>query len=259
MGLLGWLQSYARRRNATMPNPAADFLGAATLPQPATLPAVVIPPKPSAAAVEPTVALLRALDWASPDIWSAALTKACATHGIHTRDRLAAFLANTGHETNGGRRLVESLDYTPDRLRAVFGSRATPEAIAACRGVGKAADQRAIANIVYGGPWGEKNLGNVMPDDGFAYRGRGLLQLTGRANYTRFATLYGAGLNEAFLRSLETPMGAASSAAQFWASTGCNDHADRGDITRCRKIVNGGSVGLEEVKARYVKALGAMR
>lgn len=258
MGLLGWLQSFARRRNATMPNPAVDVLGAATLP-PDPLPAVVIPARPSDAVVEPTVALLRALDWASPDIWSAALTKACATHGIHTRDRLAAFLANVGHETNGGRRLVESLDYTPDRLRAVFGSRATPDAIAACRGVGKAADQRAIANIVYGGEWGMKNLGNMLPDDGWTYRGRGLMQLTGRANYTRFATVHGAGLDAAFLRSLETPMGAAVSAAQFWASTGCNDHADRGDITRCRKIVNGGAIGLDEVKARYIRALGVMR
>ena len=83
-----------------IPAAPADALGAATLPHDA----VLIPPVPSSA--EPSVAVLRALDWDKPDVWSAALTRACALRGIHTRLRLAAFLANVGHETNGGRRLT---------------------------------------------------------------------------------------------------------------------------------------------------------
>lgn len=258
MGLLGWLRAFWQRD--AIPPPAADMLGAATLAKEKaanlsqeSLPHVVIPPKP--AAIEPTVAVLRALDWDKPDVWSAALTRACALRGIHTRLRLAAFLANVGHETNGGRRLVESLDYAPDRLRAVFGLRATPEAQACCRQDGRPADQRALANILYGGEWGRRNLGNTMPDDGWRFRGRGLMQLTGRANYERFARMIGATLDDAFLRTLETPIGAAESAAHFWAAAGCNDAADKGDIARVRRIVNGGSVGLDDVQDRYRAAL----
>ena len=250
MGLLGWLRQFWRR-DAIPPAPA-DTLGAATLPHDA----VVIPSVPSSA--EPSVAILRALTWDKPDVWSAALTRACAMRGIHTRLRLAAFLANVGHETNGGRRLVESLDYAPDRLMRVFGPRATPEAQALCRQDGRPADQRALANLLYGGEWGRRNLGNTMPDDGWRFRGRGLMQLTGRANYERFARMIGATLDDAFLRTLETPFGAAESAAHFWAVAGCNDPADKGDIGRVRRIVNGGSVGLDDVRARNQKALAVL-
>ena len=267
MGLLGWLRSFWQRDNArvnnatapapyggdpSIPPPSADVLGAATLPkEPDPLPSVVI-------AAVPTVAVLKALNWDETALWSAALTKACAAHGITTRLRLAAFLANVGHETNGGRRLVESLDYTAERAQAVFGKRATPEVVEACRRVGKPADQRAIANAVYGGEWGRKNLGNMLPDDGWRFRGRGLMQLTGRANYQRFADVLGRALDDAFLKDLEHPMGAAESAAHFWAVAHCNDPADKGDIARVRRIVNGGSVGLDDVQDRYRMALAAM-
>lgn len=241
------------RRPATIPPPApADTLGAATLQHDA----VMIPPVPGSAV--PGAALLRALGWDEPDVWAAALTGPCAMRGIHTRLRLAAFLANVAHETGGGWRLVESLDYTAERLMRVFGSRATPEAQALCRQDGRPADQGGLANILYGGEWGRKHLGNTMPDDGWRFRGRGLIQLTGRANYERFARVIGATLDDAFLRRLEQPEGAAESAAHFWAVAGCNDAADAGDIARVRRIVNGGSVGLGDVQDRYRLALAAM-
>lgn len=248
MGLFGWLRRWVQRD--AVPPPAVDVLGAATLP-PEPLPSVQI-------AAAPTGQVLKALNWDEPDLWSAALTAACAKHGITTRLRLAAFLANVGHETNGGRRLVESLDYTAERAQAVFGRRATPEVLEACRRVGKPADQRAIANAVYGGEWGQRNLGNILPDDGWRFRGRGLMQLTGRANYQRFADVLGVALDDAFLRALETPFGAAESAAHFWAVAHCNDPADNGNIARVRRIVNGGSVGLDDVQARYTRALAVI-
>lgn len=208
--------------------------------------------------VEPTAAMLRTLGWSKPAVWSAVLTNACAKHGITTRLRLAAFLANVGHETGGGARLVESLDYSADRLPVVFGGRATPEVIALGRAPGRPADQRGLANALYGGEWGRRNLGNTMPGDGWRFRGRGLLQLTGRANYQRFANMIGAALDDAFLASLENPPGAADSAAHFWAVAKCNDPADAGDIARCRRIVNGGAVGLDGVMDRYRAALAVM-
>lgn len=219
---------------------------------------VIIKPKPAqqdSNVAVPTVALLRSLGWKKPDVWSAVLAKACAARGITTRLQLAAFLANISHETNKGQRLVESFDYTPERLKAVFGSRATAEVQSMGRRGDIPADQRGLANALYGGTWGKKNLGNIMPDDGWRFRGRGLIQLTGRDNYSRFASVIGADLDDAFLARLETPVGAAESAAHFWVLTGCNDPAQRGDITRVRRIVNAGSVGLLEVQECYEDVL----
>ena len=214
----------------------------------AALPHVVIAaPEPSA--IEPTPALLRTLGWDKPDVWSAALTRACALRGIHTRLRLAAFLANVAHETGGGRRLVESMHYSADRMMEVWPTR-FPTRDAALPFAGS---PEALAERVYGG-----RMGNTQPGDGWRFRGRGLMQLTGRANYERFARMIGATLDDAFLCSLEQPLGAAESAAHFWAAAGCNDAADAGDIARVRRIVNGGTIGLADVQDRYRDALAAI-
>lgn len=246
MGLMGWLRAFWQRD--AIPPPAADMLGAATLPH------VVIPPKGN---VTPTVDVLLALQWSQPGVWSEVLSPVCSKHGIHTRERLAAFLANTGHETNGGRALAENLNYSVDALLITFGRHRISEEDARRYGREgiRAADQRAIANILYGGEWGRKNLGNVMPDDGWRFRGRGLIQLTGRRNYERFATIVGVPLDDTLLRRLETPAGAAESAAHYWAVVGCNDLADTGQITALRKRINGGDLGLTDVQARFKRAM----
>ncbi len=257
MGLFGWLRAFWQRD--AIPPPGADTLGAATLVKEKasnlsqeSLPHVVIAPY-----VTPTVGVLLELQWSQPGVWSDVLTPACAKRGIHTPERLAAFLANVGHETNGGRALVENLNYSVTALITTFGRHriSTEDASRYGRDGHRAADQRAIANKLYGGEWGKANLGNTLPDDGWRFRGRGLIQLTGRRNYERFATIVGAKLDDAFLKSLELPAGAADSAAHFWASVGCNDLADKGDIAGVRKRVNGGDIGLMDVTARYKRAL----
>ena len=214
----------------------------------AALPHVVIP-APEPVAIEPTAALLRGLGWDKPDVWSAALTRACAARGIHTRLRLAAFLANVAHETGGGRKLVEGMSYSAERMMEVWPARFPTREAA----LPFAHNPEALAERVYGG-----RMGNTQPGDGWRFRGRGLMQLTGRANYERFARLTGATLDDAFLASLTTPLGAAESAAHFWAAAGCNDAADAGDIARVRRIVNGGTVGLADVQDRYRDALAAI-
>jgi putative chitinase len=196
--------------------------------------------------------LLTALDWVAPAMWAPLLQEHMARAGMTVKPiRAAMALANFAHETNGGRRLVESLDYNPDRLAAVFGARATTKALDACRRVGHPADQKAIASEVYGGEWGQRNLGNKLPGDGWTYRGRGLIQLTGRWSYARVAGVLQRELTDDWVESIGTPAGAAESACIWWSRMGLNDLADRGDLGRVRKAVNGGHVGLDDVKRRY--------
>jgi len=202
-----------------------------------------------------TETLLSAIGWSAPGMWAPLLEEHMSRAGMTANPvRCCAALANFGHETNGGRRLVESLDYSPDRLAAVFGKRATTKALDACRRVGHPADERAIAEAVYGGEWGQRNLGNKMPGDGWTYRGRGLIQLTGRWSYARVAAVLGQELTDEWVDSIGTPEGAAQAACIWWSRMGLNFVADSGDLPKLRKAVNGGSVGLDDVKHRYDQA-----
>ena len=208
----------------------------------------------------PTAALLETLGWTKPAMWASVLTPACAEHGITTPLRLAAFLANTGHETGGGAVLVESLNYSAEALIAKFGRHriSVDQARQLGRTSSHPAQQAALANQLYGGEWGRKNLGNVELGDGWRFRGRGLIQLTGRANYQCFAEAIGAPLNDAFLASLEVPSTAAEGAAHFWRVADCNAIADTGDIAAVRRRVNGGDFGLDVVRPRFWAAIAAL-
>jgi len=167
--------------------------------------------------------------------------------GFNTRDRLSAFLGQCHVESGAYRRTEENLNYAADKLVSVFGARRiTPEqADVVGRKGNRAANQQAIANIVYGGAWGKRNLGNVMPTDGWVFRGRGLKQLTGRANYTAFSKwLYG---DERLLLHPDDVARAplsVRSAEWFWARNSLNPFADRRDYAGITKIINGGANGL---------------
>lgn len=250
MSAWSWLANLFARAAAddAMPAPGADILGAQTLPVSAV------------GDVLPTAGVLASLGWADPKGWSVALAPACARYGIITRLRLAAFLANVGHETNGGRVLVENLNYSVEGLLATFPSRITriqASVLGRVPGV-QPANQQGIANLVYGGEWGLRNLGNTGTGDGWRFRGRGLMQLTGRANYQRSADVARRPLDDGFLGALETQPGAAESAAHFWATAKCHAPADAGDISRVRRIVNGGQIGLAGVQDRYRAALAVL-
>jgi len=200
--------------------------------------------------------ILPALDAPSPDIWAAALAEPCRRYAISTPMRLSAFLATTMHESGNFRRLVESLDYRPEGLRATWPSRFTPElAQQLGRVPGRPANQRAIAERAYGGRMGNGPEGS---GDGWAYRGRGLLQITGRDNYRAAAAALGRPL-DGLAAWLETPAGAAESAAWWWAAHGCNELADAGRVEDWRRRVNGGLIGLEDVRARYGRAREVVR
>jgi putative chitinase len=104
-------------------------------------------------------------------------------------NHLAHFLGQVHHETGGFTSGRENLNYTVNSLLTSFGRHRISEQDARRfgRGTEKPADQVAIANAIYGGDWGRKNLGNTQPNDGWLYRGNGSIQLTGRANHQAFA------------------------------------------------------------------------
>lgn len=181
-------------------------------------------------------------------------------YAINTPLRMAHFLAQTGHESAGFTAIVENLNYRVQALTATFGSRITAEQ-AARHGrndaSGQKANQAEIANVVYGGAWGVKNLGNTQPGDGSAFIGRGLIQVTGRANYTAAAAVIGKPLDEA-VAYFTTPDGAVESAAWFWSARKLNALADADDVERITRVINGGTFGLAERRELLARAKAAL-
>ncbi|EQB0441223.1 TPA: glycoside hydrolase family 19 protein [Pseudomonas aeruginosa] len=180
-----------------------------------------------------------------------ALNVAMERFGITSPVRVAAFLAQVGHESSQLTRLMENLNYSGRGLAATWPSRylgadGQPNALAQRL----ARNPRAIANNAYAARNGN---GDEASGDGWRFRGRGLLQITGRANY-RAA---GAGLGqplEAEPDLLEQPKWAALSAAWWWASHGLNELADRGEFAAITRRINGGLNGQAERMALWVRA-----
>lgn len=118
-----------------------------------------------------------------------AIEHCCIKFGIQPTIVQAHFLGQLHVESAGFTALRENLNYSVQGLLATFGRHRISEADARRlgRAPGRPADQEAIANCIYGGPWGRANLGNTQPGDGWRFRGGGRKQLTGRANYTAFS------------------------------------------------------------------------
>ncbi|APZ81839.1 endolysin [Erythrobacter phage vB_EliS_R6L] len=181
--------------------------------------------------------------------WVEPTRQACVRWGIDTFREVASFLANINVESAGLTRLSESLNYSVDALIAKFGRHriSVADANRYGRGNGHAADQEALANILYGGPWGAKNLGNTQPGDGWRFRGYGPKQLTGRANQTAFANAIGKPVDEipAYVR---TPEGGMMSAGWFWKSHDLDAKAATPGVEDDRRAINGGTFGLADVE-----------
>jgi putative chitinase len=100
-------------------------------------------------------------------------------------------------------------------------------------------------------------LGNIFENDGYAMRGKGLKQVTGRANHAAFGKTVGMTAEEA-AEYLLTKKGALESALWFWGSRNLNAVADTGDVVKLTKIINGGDIGLADRQARYAKAMAVL-
>lgn len=176
--------------------------------------------------------------------------------------RASMFLGQIHVETGGFRTNVESLNYAYDspmmRNFIRWGRISDADAKKFGRTADHPAHQNALANILYGGEFGRKNLGNTQPGDGWKFRGRGLKQLTGRDNYRRFSRAWLG--DESLLENPDrvgNPDGAVASAVWFWKANGLNEVADRGSVDAVTKVVNGGTVGLADRKTWTQKYAGA--
>lgn len=175
-----------------------------------------------------------------PVAWARAFDDAIEFFDV--RD-IPMLLAQVGHESNDLTRLVENLNYSAERLMAVWPSRFPTYAIAQKY----AGNPEKLANNVYGG-----RMGNLDPGDGWRFRGRGPIQLTGRDNYTRFANA----IND------DTPITSPESVAQptIGALAACwyfNTRVTPGtDIETATREINGGLHGLGDRRKRYERIKG---
>ena len=189
---------------------------------------------------------------ADADDWYDALCELLPKYGITTERRVAHFLSQCAHESGGFKRLEENLNYSAKALRAVFG-----------RYFGNSPKRDAdeyhrqpemIANYVYMDEYRKYKMGNVNEGDGWLFRGRGLKQLTGRHNYTKFGESIDMSAEQA-AEYVATPAGAIESACWFWDTNNLNDIADTDNVVKMTKKINGGNIGLEDRQKRYSHAM----
>ena len=181
------------------------------------------------------------------DQWHKALAQLLPDYEINTPQRIASFIAQCAHESGGFVFLTENLNYKAESLMKIFG-KYFPDINTA-----KAYEKKPekIANRIYADRMGN---GNEASGDGYKYRGRGLIQLTGKTNYTWFAASLEISPEEA-AEYTQTFEGAAQSACWFWETNNINQWADKNDILTMTKRINGGTIGLEDRKKHYEHAL----
>ncbi len=181
------------------------------------------------------------------DHWFEALCQILPDYDINTIPRVAAFLAQTAHESGGYRAIKENLNYKAESLMRVW-PRYFPSLDIAKQYAHK---QEAIANRAYANRMGN---GPEESGDGWKFCGRGLIQLTGKDNYSRYAESLEISLDEAS-EHLTTFEGCVQSAAWFWEANNLNQYADNGDILTMTKRINGGTLGLADRQKHYDHAI----
>jgi putative chitinase len=201
-----------------------------------------------------------------PAKWIDAIVSVCQEFEINTPQRIAAFIAQTSHESGGYTMLSENLNYRAATLAACWPNRfavlgpdkkpkkengkLVPTAVANSI----AGKPELIANMVYSSRMGN---GPAESGEGWKFRGRGLKQLTGKDNYTRCGQSLGVDLLSNPDLLLE-PLFAARSAGWFWHTNKLSDYADKGDLEGMTKKINGGLIGIAERKAKYEKCLASV-
>ena len=189
------------------------------------------------------------------DAWYPHIAASLSAFQISTPLRQAHFLAQTGHESAGFLKVEEGLNYSENALTAMFGKRITAEqARAYGRNAMHPANQKMIASIIYANRNGN---GDINSGDGYRYRGRGLIQITGKANYEALVKQLGADVvaNPDLLLGYRF---AAMSAAAWWKNHGLDELADSDDVNRITRVINGGTNGLDDRKSRLSKSKGIL-
>lgn len=197
-------------------------------------------------------------------VWEPHVMAAMERFGINTHKQIAAFLAQTAHESGGYTMLVENLNYRAATMAVCWPNRfgvKNPDGTWAKDAKGARVPNKfalalerkpeMIANVVYASRMGN---GPTESGEGWKYRGRGLKQLTGKDNYTRCGNAIGVDLvNNPDL--LLEPKYASLSAAWFWSANKCGHYADSDDFVGLTKRINGGTIGLADREKRYKAAL----
>ena len=181
------------------------------------------------------------------DHWHRALSQLLPDYEINTPQRIAAFIAQCAHESGNFVFLTENLNYKAESLTKIFGKYFKD--IATAKAYEKKPEK--IANRIYANRMGN---GDEASGDGWRYRGRGLIQLTGKTNYTWFAASLEISAEEA-AEYTQTFEGAAQSACWFWETNKLNKEADAGDIKTMTRKINGGFIGLDDRIKHYNHAL----
>lgn len=188
--------------------------------------------------------------------WMPHISQAAHRYQIDANPRrVAAWLATIAHESARLTRVVENLNYSAEGLARTWPARyadMTGQPNATAQRIARKPEQ--IANLTYAGRMGNGSAGS---GDGWRYRGRGLIQITGRANYAQAGAELGLDLI-AKPELLEQPFFAALSAAEWWSRNGCNVLADTGDMATVTRKVNGGLNGLADRLKLYSAALAYM-
>ena len=184
--------------------------------------------------------------------WTDPLNNILNKYAINTVQRAASFISQTAHESGDYKLLSENLNYSAAGLLSTF-----PKYFTAATAASFARNPEKIANRTYAGRMGN---GNEQSGDGYKYRGRGLLQVTGKSNYLACSkAMYGDDRLITSPEMLETIEGAIMSAVWYWNSRSLNALADAGDVLATTKKINGGTIGLEDRQARYTKALTILK
>jgi putative chitinase len=179
--------------------------------------------------------------------WVDALNETFNRFGINTPKQQAAFIGQCGHECGNFRILEENLNYRAETLCKLWPKRFPTLEFA--KQYEK--NPRKIANSVYSGRMGNRDEAS---GDGYRFRGRGCIQLTGYANYYHARQALGVDfVMEPDLVS--TPKYAALTAGWFWSTHGCNDLAEAGNWVALTKKINGGTIGLDDRVAHTNQAL----
>lgn len=186
-----------------------------------------------------------------PQSWVESMNSVFPVYKIDTPQRVAAFLAQCGHESGGWTVFEENLNYSAKGLNSIF-KKYFPTIESA---EPYARQPQKIANKVYANRMGN---GPESSNDGWTYRGRGPIQLTGRSNYTAFAK----DMFDDWQNVVENPDWvtadrdfALMSAIWFWNKNGLNKWADNGDFVTLTKRINGGTIGLADRQHHYEDAL----
>jgi putative chitinase len=183
--------------------------------------------------------------------WADAALEVLPKYEINTPNRIAGFFAQCGHESMNFTALSENLNYRAETLEKLFSKYFSK---AGRNAADYAKQPEKIANVIYANRMGN---GDTASGDGFKFRGRGVIQLTGRDNYSAFALSIKMTLPDV-IDYVQTKKGALESACWYWNSRNINAACDANDIVRMTKLVNGGTIGLEDRRSHYEKALAVL-